>query len=812
MSFSYPPSCSENVYPRILTNSSDGDQRVAQRGWGPSSVVPNFDTPSMSKDAAYTSFQRSHSGGSLEGLDGSTSTVVRVSQDVNTVSQQGSALADDECFIRRRSEGKPLKEWRIVFIFRVICCLMDEMRHYFCRLRKALWFKLIEGDVDDDVWLWVDGDEEWLRSKGPYWHPVYDWMFTEDDWVSAESALRRRVDQQRFPPVTDRNQRVRSATPEQRLCAIAWLIASSEGVAELFTSHGCTPLTLSTPRIASTLEHIIGKCWYGFPSQTGAWENALAKAKEDGCICSPTDCPAVKQWFNMIIWLEGIPPTLEVGHKSCERCRSLVRSRYEHITTEHTVILHVSLLEALCRYCSSLRELDLMKRRLSPIAKRMADGILEPLMKEHGLDMRYLPCANKYPQPLRKRVVRLFCEPDDEPESESDELQVPDNIFDGAHDPWVVLGITAWLMCGNVYRENTELHSRWLHSSFSCLLHASLKCFNMPALPRLSSTSVRLCHELDRDYSEQLFFSNQSKEDDDSDWVPSDHDDRPLRLSTVVFVAAAMFLRSNDIDVSPCQKCRAICMKSLADTSSSVGFERSLEVNIPEPAGMDEFTATLRNRSLSKDEVKLWVVAELLKLRKYLDSYGLDASDCFHHLGGDSSSCLENARESTLPRHLSTNSSSSGLPKSDKVEEIKKKLLDMLGELSLPCKRLPWSTLEQELEKNGYALVNWPAGVRKRGNKGIHDLSAVDVNKLYDAITCTDETRRLHIRRRPSALTVVPVPPIECTPPVASCSKRPAEAQDLHGHSSKRIKFKDMTSKVMQQNLSESRGDGATGP
>ncbi|KAI6141224.1 hypothetical protein BKA82DRAFT_22731 [Pisolithus tinctorius] len=243
----------------------------------------------------------------------------------------------------------------------------------------------------------------------------------------------------------------------------------------------------------------------------------------------------------------------------------------------------------------------------------------------------------------------------------------------------------------------------------------------------------------------------------------------------------------------------------------SLSIQWPLEVNIPEPVGMDKFTTTLRNRSLSKDEVKLWVVVELLKLRKYLDSYGLGTSDCFHHLGGENSSCLENARESTLLRHLLANSSSSGLPKSDKVEEIKKKLLDMLGELSLPCKCLPWSTLEQELEKNGYALVNWPTGVHKRRNKGIHDLSAVDVNKLYDAITCTDETRCLHIRRRTSALTVVPVQPIECTRPVASCSKRPTEAQDLHGHSSKRIKFKDMTSKVMQQNLSELWGDGMTG-
>ncbi|KAI6141221.1 hypothetical protein BKA82DRAFT_4203599 [Pisolithus tinctorius] len=76
MSFSYPPSCSKNAYLSILTNSSDGDWHVAQCGWCLSSVMPNFDTPSMSKDAAYTSFQHLHSGGSLEGLDSSTSMVI----------------------------------------------------------------------------------------------------------------------------------------------------------------------------------------------------------------------------------------------------------------------------------------------------------------------------------------------------------------------------------------------------------------------------------------------------------------------------------------------------------------------------------------------------------------------------------------------------------------------------------------------------------------------------------------------------------------------------------------------------------------
>ncbi|KIO08839.1 hypothetical protein M404DRAFT_997039 [Pisolithus tinctorius Marx 270] len=694
---------------------------------------------------------------------------------------------------------------------------MDE-RHYRCRLGRALWLRLIEGDVDDDVWLWVDGDEEWLRSKEPYWHLLYNWELTQRDWVRAESALRRRAAQQRCPPVTDRNQRVRSATPKQRLSAIAWLIASSKEVAELFTSHGRTPPTFSTRYITPVLGGIVGKYWDEFPSQPGAWENAIAKAKEDGCICSPADCLDMKQWFDMMIWSEGRPPILEVGDQSCERCQSLVKSRYEHITTEHTVILHVSLLEALGDYCSDICELKPIARRLSPTAKRMAGGILEPLMKEYDLDMQYLPYVNKYPQPLRWHVVRLSCVPDDDSEAELDKLQVPDNIFDGTHDPWVVLGIIASVACGDSYCKDTKRHDEDWHNDFSLLLHESSDCFDMPVLPRLSSTSLKLCRELDQDYSEEFFFSGKSNEDDYSHLVPSDQDDRQLRLSTVVFVAVAMFLRNNDIGVSPCRKCRAICMKSLADKLSSAGFEvidssgndsqggnvslslqGSLEANIPEPAGMEAFTTVLRNPGLSKDEVQLRVVAGFLKLRKYLDYYGLDASDCFHRSGGDKGPCLE---ESTLPRHVPGNSGSSKLSKSDKIEAIKDKLLDMLRELSLPYERLPWYTLEKDLEKHGFALVNWPAGVlRKRGNRGIHDLSAVEVNKLYEVVTCPDETRRLRIHRRPSALTVVPVQPVDCTPVVASGSKRPMEERDLYP--SKRIRFRSMNSKVMQQNRDE---------
>ncbi|KAI6141200.1 hypothetical protein BKA82DRAFT_329335 [Pisolithus tinctorius] len=501
-----------------------------------------------------------------------------------------------------------------------------------------------------------------------------------------------------------------------------------------------------------------------------------------------------------------------VGYEPCEHCRSL--SRYKDITTEHTVILHVSLLEAFCDYCRYSCGLDLVPCGLSPIAKRTMDEKMEPLMKEHTLDMRYLPCVNKYPQHLREHVVRLSYTLQNSWGSVSDKLQVPDNIFDGAHDPWVVLGITALVAFDGPDDTDTDLHDQEWHSDFSSFLRTSLKCFDMPVRPQLSSTGVRLCHELDRDYSEERFFS-KSYVDDNSDWVPSDQDGPQLRLSTVVIVAVAMFLRSNDVDISPCRKCRAICMKSLADISPSAGFgvihsgndtqggsmslsiQRSLEVNIQEPVGIEAFTTMLCKPSLSKDEVKLRVAAELLKLKEYLDSRGLDAPDCSHPWGGDNRPCLD-----TLPRRVPGNSGSSKLSKSDKIEAIKDKLLDMLRELSLPYERLPWYTLEKDLEKHGFALVNWPAGVlRKRGNRGIQDLSAVEVNKLYEAVTCPDETRRLHIHRRPSSLTVVPVQLVDCTPVVASGSKRPMEERDLHP--SKRIRFRSMNSKVMQQNRDE---------
>ncbi|KAI6027211.1 hypothetical protein EDC04DRAFT_165727 [Pisolithus marmoratus] len=178
------------------------------------------------------------------------------------------------------------ERWRVTFVFDVInkwlrlACDFDP-----CPKVRELWLQIVEGLVDDDVWLWADGDEEWLRgNQGLCWGIG----LPRDGWADAQSALRRRIAEQRYPTVTGihekRNERIRNATPAQRICAIAWLIASSKGVAELFAFHGRTPPTFRTPKIASILSNIIGKCWDAFPSQSSSWENALVKSKEDGCI------------------------------------------------------------------------------------------------------------------------------------------------------------------------------------------------------------------------------------------------------------------------------------------------------------------------------------------------------------------------------------------------------------------------------------------------------------------------------------------------------------------------------------------------
>jgi hypothetical protein len=96
-----------------------------------------------------------------------------------------------------------------------------------------------------------------------------------------------------------------------------------------------------------------------------------------------------------------------------------------------------------------------------------------------------------------------------------------------------------------------------------------------------------------------------------------------------------------------------------------------------------------------------------------------------------------------------------------KIDGIKEKLVEMLREsfhrmkcvlsqsttmctgeigFKLSNGRLPWSTLDRDLEKRGYMIVNWPQGVFRDRDKGVSGLSAEDADKLHDALF-VDERR-----------------------------------------------------------------------
>ncbi|KAI6001450.1 hypothetical protein EDD15DRAFT_2361856 [Pisolithus albus] len=831
MSIGNLPSYWENGNGREPAESFGGYSRIlaVQQEWSPTSVeslAPDFLTSSLSKNAANMSFQRSHPTGSAEGQGNSTNGVEPyMSQDPTTRSgsQRGSALADDERFVRRSEEELGEEpDTRMKFVWHVIKeSLYDEVDCCSGPGERELWLRTIEGDDEDnDLWLWVDGDEELTKQDRGYWGYI-----CSADWLSAQSALRRRVARKRYPPATARNEKVRNARPEQRICAIAWLIANSKGVADLFESHGCTPLTFRTPKLASTLSKIC-KNWDALPSQTDDWESALRRSKEDGCICSPADYDGLRKWFDMMVWLEDRIPTLVVGDKSCVRCRSLLKSRYEDIAANCAVTSHVSLLDALEDYCN--RESDgFFWCFLSPTAKLLADRTLEPLMKKHGCDVRYLPPVNRYPESVRPSVARLLCGRHISGQDDLSTSGLSDDIFVGANDPWVMVGLAFDF---DFDGKDAHSHDHTWHNCFSILLRCCLQCFDMPVLPQLSSDGLTLCHALDQDYSEDLSYHQSGYRQllSDSPWVKSDQDGRQLRLTTAVTVAVTTFLRNKDVDGRNCPRCQTVCMEFFAGVPSSGGFEvansgdrddalgggvsslseGSLELGIQEPTWMEASTSMLRNPALSKEEICSRLIGEFHRLpmqRQHLDSFGLDILRLQRSDSGNRANL----------RHLPGRSisSSSMRSKSDRVEEIKDKLLSMFRELNLPYERLPWYTLEKDLKKHGCALVNWPAGVlRKPGNRGIHDLSAVEVNSLYEAIMSSDESRRLRICRCPSTLTVVPVQPVSHTSVAASGSKRPVpEEADVPGLSSKRVRFRVMTSKVSQQHSSNPQVDEVSG-
>ncbi|KAF8553700.1 WD40 repeat-like protein [Imleria badia] len=175
---------------------------------------------------------------------------------------------------------------------------------------------------------------------------------------------------------------------------------------------------------------------------------------------------------------------------------------------------------------------------------------------------------------------------------------------------------------------------------------------------------------------------------------------------------------------------------SLTTSSSSVSDEMDMQYILPHPSlNLDE-----RQRILE------------LRIRKMLDL----ATSTGLRIPGD---LIPSTRASRMdvdwnPTHFSQiepstsvfRLASNGDPKKiHKIDKIKQRFVDMLREIGFKLSkgRLPWSTLERDLQTKGYTIVNWPQGVDRDRDKGVSGLSAEDADKLYDALFVHDRRIRL---------------------------------------------------------------------
>ena len=227
------------------------------------------------------------------------------------------------------------KDYRMAVIFDAIRKATQHTCHCWrgnlCPKLRELWLEVIEGsDTTDDMWLWVDGDEQWLREKSSLWHLVqysFGVATHKGDWLDSQSALRRRIHR----PSNNAGQlaeRIRNATPEQRVAAICWLTWNSGRVKALAIELGCTPLGMFGPWgiVNNYSVDQIRDLWETFPTNIAAWEEVVKKLEEDKCTCLKTSADTeqrIRCWFNMLTWLDGKPPTLEaIGGDGCTRCQS----------------------------------------------------------------------------------------------------------------------------------------------------------------------------------------------------------------------------------------------------------------------------------------------------------------------------------------------------------------------------------------------------------------------------------------------------------------------------------------------------------
>ena len=130
---------------------------------------------------------------------------------------QTSCAKDDIDFIQNIEAGQMIDDFRVISIWE---CLKD-LSH---SLRRRVFLELLEGCDSDDVWLWVDGDEDLLART----RPSSCWA-SDVPRCEAAVALRKRQHREhtKTPQQAELCWRVQSAELNMRKAMIQWLVRTS---------------------------------------------------------------------------------------------------------------------------------------------------------------------------------------------------------------------------------------------------------------------------------------------------------------------------------------------------------------------------------------------------------------------------------------------------------------------------------------------------------------------------------------------------------------------------------------------------------
>ncbi|KIJ13222.1 hypothetical protein PAXINDRAFT_13972 [Paxillus involutus ATCC 200175] len=699
-----------------------------------------------------------------------------------------------------------------------------------CPKARELWLQMIEGNDDvDEIWLWVDGDDEWLqhnRDTSDRW----PWpKLKEEDWVAAQSALRRRIERTQLTPcpvpkttahlTLEHRAQLQGATPAQRFAAIDWLVRTSRRKEDSDFQLGLSS------KSKFGLGHLI-YWWFHdtpnfrsiarFPEQPEAYKEFEEKRKAMGCKCLDRDLDwywkEVSEWVGMMRWLRPAwnldVECIRTYH--CDACKSRAAEIYDRLYgDDHSrdiPLLPIQLAFSL-HFDTTFKDAMMSDeapipffkavatKSLSPNAQREADRRFWPLCTPGERDTRYSPWVNAYPDFIRETLAhfsgevgpysRLHSLPPVQAFRDEYLDELPVGFADDAPNLITLVGTVIWISACRFLDGTEDWHWVWEHF---------LGFKEIVPLPELAGIQVELRNHLKKLWSKDssCFRHIHCLYEDNEDYV------------WTIYAAIVIYVKS--LNLGPkfegCPECHAAYLTVV--TGSGSGTETSLakgsnDRQLPDPIApstrrdpvlspfhrrslsppqaddingpylspslfdvslslydrQNRFNARLRELIARAAATDLYVPSDILHMPARPDTQPtIPTSSSSNIVELDTTEEQQNTANSTQPGDTATlrfnAAPTSNLKKRHKIAKVKEILIDMLREINFPLhnRYLPWSTLEGDLQKHGYEITNWPSGVPRENDKGIHTLSAGHVHKLYLALTqARVEDRPRFIRR-----------------------------------------------------------------